>query len=337
MGGMRLSAPRSILLVCVRYIGDSLLMRAPLRAVRRAHPAARIDLLVAEGTACALEGCTDVDRVLEWPRRGGLRMLGELFRTGYDWAVDFTGNDRTALAVLASRAGVRVAYDRPKLPCWSLRRAAYTLRVPPKVRKPHIVHQRLELLEALGVPPDGSETGLVATETAWAETALAGLPRPILHAHVTSRDMQKALPVEAAIRMAEAQIAAGGSLVFTAGRAAAERGHASAIAAKLPCDRVRVFDDLSWARLVSLIGAADAFWGADTAPSHIASALQKPMLVEFGPSKSDHWHPLHSAGHFLVHPCECLKKNVCPAGTSGRCLSAAGGPAAVEWLERLQA
>lgn len=331
-----MSAPRSILLVCVRYIGDSLLMRAPLRAVRRAYPNARIDLLVAAGTSCALEGCTDVDRVLEWPRTGGFGVLWGLFRTGYDWAVDFTGNDRTALAVLASRAAMRAAYDRPKLPRWSLRRAAYARRVPPKVRKPHIVHQRLELLEALGVPPAGLETGLVPTETTWAEAELAALTRPILHAHVTSRDMQKALPVEASIRMAEAHIAAGGSVVFTAGRADAERHHTVAIAAALPPERVRVFDDLSWSRLVSLIAAADAFWGADTAPSHVASALEKPMLVEFGPSKSDHWHPLHADGCFLVHPCPCLKKSTCPAGNPGRCLAAAGGPEALAWLGRVR-
>ncbi len=311
-------------------------MRAPLRALRRAHPNARIDILVAEGTVCALEGCADVDTVIEWPRRRSLGVLLGLFRTGYDWAVDFTGNDRTALAVLASRAPVRVAYDRPKLPRWSLRRAAYTLRVPPKVRKPHIVVQRLELLAALGVPAAGLETGLVATQTAWAAAAIAGLPRPILHVHATSRDMQKSLPVASGIRMAEAQISGGGSVVFTSGRAASEREHVAAIAATLPGDRVRMFDDVSWSRLVSLIAAADAFWGADTAPSHIASALQKPMLVEFGPSKPDHWYPLNSEGRFLEHPCECRKENTCPAGRSGRCLSAAGGSAALEWLERLR-
>ena len=326
--------PRAILVICIRYLGDTLLLRPAMRALRAAFPEARIDALVAEGTACALDDCKDVSRVLEWPRRAWMRelaTLADISRQGYDWAVDFTGNDRSALVAICSRAPFRTAYERPKLPRWSLRRAAYHFRPPHRKAKPHAVIQRLELLEACGVTSRGVECGLVPRPDAlaWADGALIGLPSPLLHVHVTSRDMQKAIPADVVRAVLENAIRSGGGVVATCGPADVEKNHIVKCLAGLPSDKVRSFDNLGWHQLVALIARCDKYWGSDTAPAHIASALDKPLLIHFGPSRADHWHPLNPAGTFDVQPCPCLSKKSgtkCPSGRPGACLERLDAP-----------
>lgn len=333
-------APRAVLVICVRYLGDTLMLRPCLRALRAAFPAARIDAVVAGGSGCALEDCEDVSRVIEWPAHnlvGEAVAMARIAAGGYDWAVDFTGNDRSALIALASRAKFRVAYERPKLPAWSLRRAAYHFRPAHHKAKPHTLIQRLELLEACGVPSQGHSFGLVPREPALkaARAELRVLPEKILHAHVTSRDMQKAIPAEIVREVLAGAIQAGWGVVVTGGRAATERSHVRACTEGLPAAKCRVFHDLDWHGLVATISLCTAYWGSDTAPEHIAAALEKRMLIHFGPSRADHWRPLHPGASADVRPCACLKakRMDCARGVPGKCLEGIRTQDVLDWLQ----
>lgn len=331
--------PSAVLVICARYLGDSLLLRPCLRALRAAFPDTRIDAVVAAGTGCALDDCADVSRVIEWPARRPFNEAAALLRIaggGYDWAIDFTGNDRSALIAVASRAGFRVAYERPKLPKWSLRRAAYHFRPLHHKTKPHTLVQRLELLEACGVPPQGFAFGLVPRESAVHEATgrLQGIPGKILHAHVTSRDMQKAIPTVTVREVLEGAIRSGFGVVVTCGRAQVEQDHVARCTEGLRAETFRAFHDLDWHGLVATISLCRAYWGSDTAPAHIAAALDKKMLIHFGPSRADHWQPLHSNGTADVRPCDCLKKKrvECERGRPGNCLQKINATDIIAWL-----
>lgn len=299
--------PKAVLVVCLRYLGDTLLLRPTFRALKKTFPEARLEALVTAGTAVALEDCADVSRVIEWPKSslpGQAVVLAKVAAARYDWVIDFTGNDRSALVALISGASVRAVYDRPKFSKWSIRRLAYNRRVPPKKKKPHVLIQRQELLEACGVPGRGTDVDLAprAEALAWTEAATQGLPSGWLHAHITSRDMQKAIPIGIARSVFLGVLDDGGGVVLTSGSAAVERDYIAQCVKGLPADRIKTFSDLTWHQLVALISRGKKYWGADTAPSHIAAALRKPMLIHYGPSsKAEHWKPLHEEGLADVH------------------------------------
>lgn len=295
----------TVLVVCLRYLGDTLLLRPAFHALREAFPEAKLDALVTGGTRVALDDCPNVDRVIEWPKgnlAGQAGILARVAATGYDWVVDFTGNDRSALVALASRASVRAVYDRPKISQWSIRRKAYNRLIPPKVKKPHAILQRLELLEALGVKSQGVSIDLVPRdeELKWVDSL--GLKGEWVHVHLTSRDMEKAVPAGVAQAVFEGVVAAGVTAVVTTGAGGGERSHMAECLKNVPADRIKVFSDLTWHQLVALISRCGKYWGADTAPSHIAAAFEKPMLIHYGPSKAEHWKPLHAEGIADVIP-----------------------------------
>ncbi|HPA19246.1 MAG TPA: glycosyltransferase family 9 protein [Verrucomicrobiae bacterium] len=325
--------PERILVIRMRYLGDVLLLQPALRALRRAFPSAEIDALVNAGTEVALHAPGCVNEIIPWPRGDlprELRTVAHIRSRRYDWAIDLTGNDRSAMVSVLSGAALRAGYHRPKQPWFFWRNRAYNVRPHHRKQKPHIILQHLELLEACGVPPAGTDVHLeVPPENArWAKGFLGarsatGSP-PLLHAHLASRDMRKSLPPDLVRRVLTTVLSRTPTTVTLSHGPAAEADHARACVAGLPPDRIRLAAGLTWGQLISLIDAADAYWGADTAPMHAAAALGKPLLVHFGPSNANHWRPLHDGADATVTPCPCLKSGhwSCPEGSSGRCFTA---------------
>lgn len=335
-----MTRPKAIIVICIRFLGDTLLLRPPLRALRRAFPQARIDVIVAGGTGIALEGCPHVDHVYEWPARSPAklaRIAFRIFAAGYDWAVDFTGNDRSSLVAVLSHARHRIAYERPKKQRRSLRSLAFNIRIPYRRPKPHILIQRLELLSAVGVEPDGFSCDLEPRmEDLETTRRLAdGLPSRRLHIHPTSRDMQKAIPAKILREVVERIISEGWGVVITTGSQDAERSHVEAALPEMP-GNCRVFSGLSWGQLVAMVSTATCYWGCDTAPGHLASALGIPVRIEFGPSHAGHWEPLHDDGLAVVHPCACRmdpENSHCPAGRPAACLDAIRAGDVADWAK----
>ena len=58
------------------------------------------------------------------------------------------------------------------------------------------------------------------------------------------------------------------------------------------------------------------------------------MLIHYGPSRAEHWRPLHPGGLADVRPCACLKnKRVdCLAGKPGVCLQNIKPADVISWL-----
>src|SRR5690242_2020094 len=88
---------RSVLVVCMRRIGDVLLATPVVRSIKTAHPDAAVDMLVFEGTQDVIAANPDIGRIWTIADRAStgahLTMIRSLWRR-YDVALSVIGGDR---------------------------------------------------------------------------------------------------------------------------------------------------------------------------------------------------------------------------------------------------
>ena len=131
-----------ILLIKLSAVGDVIHTIPVLHKLRRRYPAARIDWLLRPQIAELIGHHPAITNVLPFARRGwdppwragwgALRnltdLVGEMRATRYELAIDLQGQLRTALFTLASRAPVRIGFDRPRREVWQ----ATERKLPPE-------------------------------------------------------------------------------------------------------------------------------------------------------------------------------------------------------------
>jgi heptosyltransferase I len=128
-----------ILLIKLSAVGDVIHTIPVLNKLRRRYPTARIDWLlrpqIAEliGHHPAITNVLPFARELSWQAgwrslRNVADLVGEMRSTRYELAIDLQGQIRTALFTLASRAPVRIGFDRPRREVWQ----ATERKLPPE-------------------------------------------------------------------------------------------------------------------------------------------------------------------------------------------------------------
>ena len=299
-----------VLALQLRRIGDLLLTTPALWTMRQAG--CRVTLALSEGCAPLLPMLLNhsVDDALVLRRRApweNLRLAGRVARGGFDAAVDFTGNDRSALLTRLSGANRRVvARDTlRRAPRW--RRWAYNRFVETSVRDRHTVDRHLEHLAGLDLPqpvsfphePPGPLLNIPADarERAWAATG--GLPRYAVVHPGSARAEKYWQPGRWAGVITAIQGELGLPVVLTGGRGAPfEDAHLAMILADA-APRANVAGRLDLPALAALIDGAALFVGVDSGPMHLAAAARVPCIVLFGPTNPFHWRPRHATARVL--------------------------------------
>ena len=143
--------PVNILLIQLKRIGDLILTTPAIAAVREKFPQARITLIISDECKALAPAIRGVNRL--WIMRRGFAGLGTLAavaRGGFDYCIDFTRNDRSALLVFLSRAKKRIVSFRIKLRS-KFRTRFYNEFVPHRMRDMHTVDYHIALLAPLGI------------------------------------------------------------------------------------------------------------------------------------------------------------------------------------------
>ncbi len=301
------SAPR-ILLIQLKRIGDVILTTPALSALREAFPTAHLTLAIdvnANGLAAALPA----DEVLV--RRAGVAGLSfwsAIFRGKFSTALDFTGNDRSALVTALSRAPQRITYARfARKP---LRRLIFTEFVDSSVRHRHTADHHTDLLQPLGIQREDVSSALALPPSAIAEadTTLlaAGLTAPYAIVHPgTARAEKYWLPERWAAVIDFLQTEKQLTVFLTGSNDASEQSHFAAIKSHLAQPAVDVSGKLSLLGTAALIARARLVAAVDSAPVHFADALGTPVVALFGPTNPFHWRPRNSQS-VIVSPNEIV-------------------------------
>jgi heptosyltransferase-3 len=289
---MRLALPDRprVLVVTLRRLGDVLLTTALTRTLRRGWPAARIDLLVFEGTEGILAGNPDIDRVETIAPRASAAAQLALFRRiarRYDLAIATHTGDRPVGLALAAGAGRAALVPRQGGGAWWERRAVQ-VAVPAEPAN-HRVTELMRLAAALDLQPHAD---VVCPQSAGPLPAARRGAYAVLHANPMFRYRRW---TDAGWRSLALALARRGlSAVVTGGPDAAERAYLDALWDGMPVERLD--GRLDWPQLTALLRGAAVYVGADTSVTHLAAAAGCPTVALFGPTDPRLWGPWPAGG-----------------------------------------
>lgn len=286
------TAPRSVLVVVTRRIGDVLLATPLIHSLKHAWPQCAVDVLVFSGTEGIIAANRDVRRVLTIaPRPGWRGHLGLAARIArrYDVAFSLVPGDRpTFYAYLAGRwrAGLLVDSRNQR---W--KRRLLNRWAPFDDLNTHTVRMHLALAGMAGVAAWGDVTASWSAAEEQQAKQLTGTEASFAVFHPYPRFNYKMWHQEAWTKLARWLAARGMRTVLTGGGDAEELAYVAAIARALPGDTLNAAGKLTLGASACLVSRARVFVGPDTAMTHVAAALGVPTVALFGPSNPVKWGP----------------------------------------------
>lgn len=333
-----LSTLANALVIKLRHHGD-VLLSSPVFSVLKQHaPQLSIDALVYEDTAemlslhPAIRFVHTIDR--NWKRAGILSqaraetgLARRLRRANYDLVIHLTDHPRGMWVKWLSGARYGVARKDATRPLW--RKSFSHLYALPRGTPRHTTETDLDALRRIGVYPAADARALTLVPGATAQQHVSALmeshglkSRGFIHIHATSRWMFKCWNVADFAQVIDT-LAPHYPIVLTAAPVARELAVITAIKAAAHSKVIDVAGRLSLKQLAALIGEARLSLSIDSAPMHIAAAMQTPVVALFGPSSEIVWGPWQ-VPHRVVHsshPCRPCGNDGCGGGKISECLT----------------
>jgi heptosyltransferase III len=252
----------------------------------------------------------------------------------YDLVVHLTEHPRGIwlARLLRPRYSVARELDRAH---WLWRKSFTHYYRLPRSTPRHLVECNLDGLRRIGMQPTSAEKALVlvpgdaATRSALTLLEQRGVqPRRFVHLHPGSRWLFKCWSAERYAQFADRLSEGGWRIVITGAPDSSERSLVDAIVAQTALStRANLVDltgQLSLRELAAVIGQARIFVGVDSAPMHIAAAMQTPVIALFGPSGEFEWGPWavpHRIITSMDHPCRPCGIDGCGGGKISECLT----------------
>jgi predicted lipopolysaccharide heptosyltransferase III len=298
-----LSTVKSLLLQLKR-IGDLIMTTPAIEALRKNFPEARITLVVSRECAELLPAISSADRKLVTNRNlRDVAVFVTVAREKFDACIDFTQNDRSALLAFLSGARKRVAAHKVKDNSGN-RARVYNEFTKLRLKEMHTLDYNLALLEPLGIANASHALHLKvprsAREKAEQLLGTAKIDNPFIIFHPGSAraekfwDARRWADVIGHVR-SNRRI----NCVLTGGGSALEQKHLSEIKARLRQPLIDLSRKTDLLTLTALIAQARLLVTVDSAPMHLAAAIQTPQVVLFGPTNPFHWRPRESPAVIL--------------------------------------
>ncbi len=323
---MKLSADK-ILVMRYRFIGDTVLTVPFLRNLRRAYPAARIDLMLEPFSGRVIEGCPYIDRIIPFEIKtihrysnrsergklaGYLQYWKQIRQEHYDAAFVLKRSLSSALLVWAAGIPRRIGFATEG-------RQLFLTDAVPYRQDQHEVRNFLDCLKMLDIPivsqdlelwpsreSDTKITSLFA-EKGWRPEDL----KIIIHAAASLPAKQWPLDRFGAV-MKELQERFQARFIYTG--AAGDAVLYREIEQHGPYGGLNLCGVTGLHENLSVYRASSLFFGVDSGPMHMAAAVGVPVVALFGPTDERKWGPWGGAHTVITkrlacHPC---KPHKCP-------------------------
>lgn len=298
-----------ILIVRLSAIGDVLHTLPALEVLRKHFPEAHIAWLVEDRGEDLLVDHPELDEVFVYKRKewqkalvNPLRLPDAIVKVGafvrslrrkpFDVVLDFQGNFKSGVIGWIARARSRIGFAKGF--CREFNHAFSRIRIRPSGSRIHRIEKNLSLIRPLVGEAKYSGAKIVVNkeDVAYIEDFLQSHPdlasryghkkRVLLHPGTSEFGAYKRWPAVSYARLAlKLTDEAGVSAIVSWGpgeKELAEKvSHLSNGKAVVACQTRNIRE------LAALIAACDVFVGSDSAPLHIASLLNVPVVALFGP------------------------------------------------------
>lgn len=287
-----------VLIIKPSSLGDIIHALQVAQSLRAQAGEVEIDWVVAKAFAPLVHACPVVDKVYEFERHGSLaafaRLVREIRREHYDWALDMQGLARSALLLAAARATHKAGRADGREGARLLARRKPAL--PPAGRHSHALDILLQFLPLLGFKAE-----LAAAPLEFLHSEDLPLPAEVRkHGPIVifpdSRVHKKEWPGfhDLTARLLKEQP---GSPIVWAG----SRGPEPDLA--WPEGRfVNLLGRTRLEQLPDLIRSARLVICNDSGPMHLAAALHQPVIALFGPTDHERFgpYPLNNPRHHIL-------------------------------------
>jgi heptosyltransferase III len=321
-----------ILVIKLKQPGDVLVSTPVIAALKAAWPQSSVTYLVPRGTEDMVAGHPGLDGLMLTDRRHetwwqSLKFIGDLRQRRFDLVLELSGGDRGTFYTFLTRARERLGFAHPRQPFWQ-RRGCFTRLLPRPPVTMHMVDQNLEAVRALGIDPIKPRLQFFWSEAVehkvrdlLASLGLAEKAFAVVHPGAGWRF--KCWTPTGYARVIEAlQQDWGLPVILTGTTAAHERELLAEIHRECRVAPLDLAGRLSLKELGALIAKARLFFGMDSAPMHLAAAVNTPAVVLFGPSGVFNWGPW-GEGHLVIkQDWDCLPcgQDGCEGSKISRCL-----------------
>src|SRR5262245_46370974 len=338
-----LTGLKRALVIQLRHHGDVLLTSPVFTVLKNHAPSIETDALVYAETRHmvdlhpAIAQVHVVDRRWkELPAYARLthewRLHSAMRARHFDLLVHLSEHPRGALLARSLGARYAVTHDFPrKHGAWT-RSFTHLTPLPGNGRR-HRVELNLDTLRRIGVQPEEDERRLVLVPGADAERTVDALlaehglaAKKFVHFQPGSRWLFKCWPAGRAAALIDALSRRGERVVLTAGPDAQELALVADIRKRIETQVVALYGNpmLSLKQLAALTARAKLFIGVDSAPMHIAAAMQTPTVALFGPSGETEWGPWRVPHRVVAsgeHACGPGGNDGCGGGKLSECLA----------------
>jgi heptosyltransferase III len=295
--------PNKALFIQLRRIGDMLMCTPSIRAFKKTYPVCRLDILtehpqVLQGNP-HINKIIDVDPSRQFDPIYQFNLIRSIKEERYDLVVDFLANPRSAYYAFLSGADTRLSYG------FGHRRWAYNLVPRKPIGSLYAAIDKLKLLEAIEVDPDGPDLEFYPTKTDRKEAdniVQSKMDRPLITISPVSRRIHRRWPLENYARLADLLIEKlDAEIMILAGPGEEEFADkvASSMASVACVPKIQ-----SLSVLGAIFEKVALHIGNDNGPKHIAVACGAPTFAIFGPQDPISWTFPDPSRHRWVSPLE---------------------------------
>lgn len=305
-----------ILIVRLSAIGDVVRVLPAMHCLRDQYPGAQIDWVVERKAADIVSDHPDLDNVLVFERppeagkaaRDFLALCREIRARRYDIVLDFHGILKSGLLTGFSGAKERYGFAWPRGREGSYLFINHRVKLGPEVA--NRIHENLALVEPIAPGRKRLDVTIAVPEPIQAsvehffDESFDGA-KWVVAMHAPVERPEKQWPLEHYAELADMLLADGRfEVLLTWGPGQADVAQEVVrLASRHPvvAPELASLKEYAW-----LARCASLYFGGDTGPMHIASAMETPVVAVFGGTEPEKHAPLRRPYHVLAAE-ECVE------------------------------